>query len=140
MEEEKEGGGPRQAKADDENCAMRYYDDVSSPLLERFMMAPRRRCSRSIITPERPNFEQVPIFLSARWERGSVAHRDSSMWVGEWERGTPIRSPCRARYAFLPHRATMSHIWRQSLSVGPRRAAVNSLFGGIYQAGISKEI
>ena len=55
-------------------------------------MAPRRRCSRSIITPERPNFEQVPIFLSARWERGSVAHRDSSMWVGEWERGKVAKS------------------------------------------------
>ena len=61
-EEEEEGGGPRRAKADDENCAMRYYDDVSSPLLERLMMAPCSRCSRSIITPERPNFEQVPIF------------------------------------------------------------------------------
>ena len=92
-------------------------------------MAPRRRCSRSIITPERPNFEQVPIFLSARWERGSVAHRDSSRWVGEWERGTPIshkvaKSGARPRYAFLPHRATMSHVLREYPSLyrsPPRR-------------------
>ena len=120
---------------------MRYYDDVSTPLLERLMMAPRSRCSSSIITPERPNFERVPIFLSACCEHGSVAQGLFDVGRGgEWEAHKVVRSGARPRYAILPHRATMSHIWRQYLSVGPRRAAVNSLFGGIYQAGISKEI